>query len=508
MAENTLQRAYRAPCPGCGAPVAFLSAQSTHAVCGYCHSTVVREGEVLKRLGKMAELFDDHSLLQLGAAGKIDGQAFTLIGRLQYKYDEGTWTEWVALFDDGRTASLSEDNGAYVFSREFKPQHEIPAADQFRVGDITAIDGQSYAVASRATAALVAAQGELPHLPPLGQPFSIVELRGRDTHQVVSIDYGPTLAGQPPELFRGQAVTLDALGMTGLKDESAREETARQFNCPNCGGPVAAHLATSQSITCPSCRSVIDLSQGIGAQMQHARQGEEAFSLIPLGRVGRLKRIDWQVVGFQHREGQAPGDDETFGWDEYLLYNARDGFCFLVDAEDGWSQVKPLTGAPVLTKGGRRATWQGKTYTLTDSYEARTTYVAGEFYWQVRKGQTTTNRDYALGGWLLSMEETEAEQTWSVGERIDSDSIARAFGLEDQKALLKRADASPLSQGATSPAMTLRTILIGFLLIMLVLLIIKRCNDCDPTVQTCAASSSSRSSGGSFGGFSSGGGHK
>ena len=106
------QRHYSAPCPGCGAPVEFQSAQSTHAVCAYCQSTVVRSGEVLSRIGKMAELFDDHSPLQLRASGrvKLDGlnampQAFTLIGRLQYKSDAGTWTEWVASLDDGRLAS-------------------------------------------------------------------------------------------------------------------------------------------------------------------------------------------------------------------------------------------------------------------------------------------------------------------------------------------------------------------------------------------------------------------
>jgi endogenous inhibitor of DNA gyrase (YacG/DUF329 family) len=76
MAEpaGPTQRHYRAPCPGCGAPVEFRSAQSTTAVCGYCQSTVVRQGEVLSRIGKMAELFDDHSLLQLMASGTVDGQ--------------------------------------------------------------------------------------------------------------------------------------------------------------------------------------------------------------------------------------------------------------------------------------------------------------------------------------------------------------------------------------------------------------------------------------------------
>jgi len=53
MAASATQRHYRAPCPGCGASAEFQSAQSTHAVCGYCHSTVVRSGEVLSRIGRM-----------------------------------------------------------------------------------------------------------------------------------------------------------------------------------------------------------------------------------------------------------------------------------------------------------------------------------------------------------------------------------------------------------------------------------------------------------------------
>ena len=69
MATTAPQRSYQAPCPGCGAPVQFLSAQSTHAICAYCQSTVVRSGEKLARIGKMAELFDDHSPLQLMASG-------------------------------------------------------------------------------------------------------------------------------------------------------------------------------------------------------------------------------------------------------------------------------------------------------------------------------------------------------------------------------------------------------------------------------------------------------
>ena len=53
MSESSPQRAYRAACPGCGAPVSFRSAQSSHAVCGYCQSTVVRNGEVIYERDQM-----------------------------------------------------------------------------------------------------------------------------------------------------------------------------------------------------------------------------------------------------------------------------------------------------------------------------------------------------------------------------------------------------------------------------------------------------------------------
>ncbi len=486
--------------------MAFRSAQSTHAVCGYCQSTVVRQGEVLQRIGKMAELFDDHSLLQLMASGRIDGQAFTLVGRLQYKYREGTWTEWEALLADGTGGTLSEDNGAYVFSRPVAARRDIPAAESFRVGATTALNGQTYSVASNEPVALLAAQGELPRLPPLGQPFAMVELRGQDAAQVLSIDYGPALAGAPPALSLGRPVTLDELQMSGLKDESAKDEKGRQFNCPNCGAPVAVTLAQSQSITCASCNSLIDLSQGIGGELRHAEQDEPMRPLIALGTVGQLQGVAWQVVGFQHRMGQEAGDDEQFGWEEYLLYNAKRGFAFLVDATDGWSLVKPATGAPVLSSNGQSATYLGTTYKLQYSYNAETTYVAGEFYWQVQRGQKTSNRDFAAGNQLLSLEQTPNEVTWSSGGKIDSNTVAGAFKLDDKKDLLKRADASPVS---ASSGLGIGTIVILFVIIVIFLLILSRCSQCDPAVENCSSSSSSsRSSGGSFGGFSSGGGHK
>ena len=106
----------------------------------------MRDGEALQRVGVSSELFDDHSPLQLGAAGKLQGLAFTLVGRLQYGYADGTWNEWHALFDNGpdgqRSAWLSEDNGAYViaFDAPLPADHEPIVGDPRRVDLAAAVE--------------------------------------------------------------------------------------------------------------------------------------------------------------------------------------------------------------------------------------------------------------------------------------------------------------------------------------------------------------------------------
>ena len=466
----------------------------------------MRDGQTLSRIGKMAELFDDFSPLQLQASGVFQGRSFTIVGRLQYKYDKGTWTDWHAVFGDGSAAFLSEDNGAYVFTLPTSLQRDIPQAENFRVGATTAINAKPFSVASNEQVSLLSAQGELPRLPALGTPFAMVELRSAEG-EVLSIDYGPALVALPPALSIGRAVLLDELKLTGLRDVSTKEEKGTQFNCPNCGAPVAVRLATSQSITCRSCNSMIDLSQGTGAALRHAIQDEPVSPLIALGSIGLLQGAEWQVVGFQHRMGREPGDDdESFGWDEYLLYNRKRGFTFLVDAVDGWSLVRPVTGAPVFKAGAQSATYLGSSYQLQVSYSAETTYAAGEFYWRVARGEKTFNSDFAHGQSLLSREETGTEVTWSSGNKVDGGFISTAFKLNDQAALFKRLDATPLSSASRMGCLG---IVMVVLVILVLLVLLSRCSRCDPRLENCASSSSARTSGGSYGGFSgSSGGHK
>ena len=87
----------------------------------------------------------------------------------------------------------------------------------------------------------------------------------------------------------GVEATMDDIlrGPEGQKT-IVKDEKGRQFSCPNCGAALTLQLAASQSMTCSSCMSIIDLSQGIGGELKHAVQDEPVQPLIALGSTGTL----------------------------------------------------------------------------------------------------------------------------------------------------------------------------------------------------------------------------
>ena len=517
------QRAYRAACPNCGAPVEFASAASASAVCSYCKSTLVRDGEALTRIGVVGELFDDHSPLRLGAAGQLQGQPFALVGRLQYGYADGTWNEWHALFDNGRSGWLSEDNGAYVFAFD-TTLSQAPALDTLRAGQRVTVGGQAWDVASVVVAKLLSAEGELPAPPKLAGGFGVVDLRN-PLGEVGTLDFSRT----PPTWSIGRSVALSELALTGLADTSEKTLKGRGVECPSCGSALDVKLSTTQSLACPQCRAVVDLSGGVGAELRHYAQNNSGPGglepQIALGKTGTLALggtpLPWQAVGFMER-CTADGDDETFYWREYLLWNRSAGFAFLVDSEDGWSWVRPITGAPAQKGDGAR--WQGADYRRKESYGARVTWVQGEFYWRVQRDERALVADYVGVGLAvkkrLSREQTGNEVTWSAGETLAASQVAQAFGLAAPAALAR-------DSGPVAAAKGVRTLIVLFVLLFLVVVLFSRCggDNCDEVratfgpasaeYQQCQRNRSSGSgsgsgrSGGSFGGWSSGGGgHK
>lgn len=526
MAEQA-QRRWRASCPNCGAPVEFASAASTTAVCGFCRSTLLRDGEVLERIGQSAEIFEDYSPLQLGATGRWAGSGFAVVGRVQRGSELGNWNEWHLLFDAGdtpRVAWLSEDNGQFVLSLE-APLTEAPPA-QPQVGLPLTLAGQRWQVAAVVETTVRAAEGELPRVPRTGH---VVELRN-ERDEVGSLEYRED---GPPVWSIGRGVQLAELALQGLRSTAEGDSVAeakfkgRSIACPNCGAPLAPQLSQTKSMVCGQCHAVVELPEGDAQALGFKAQSPHNPPLIPLGRTGTLAVDDgkpeaWQVVGYQERcDIPEDAEDEQSFWREYLLFNRLAGFAFLVDTQEGWSLVRTLTGAPSTQRGS--ATWQSRSYAERWTYQAKTTYVLGEFYWPVRLEDRVQVTDYASsdGTQLLSREKQGPEITWSAGRTLPAADVQKAFRLSAPAATFAR-DASAFNN---SGGKLLVYFVVGLFLLVILGTLMRACSrdDCQQykdsfgensnEYRQCRTRSSGSGiyipSGGSYGGYSSGGGsHK
>ena len=414
-----------ATCPSCGAPVRFRSAASIYAVCEFCRSTLLRSGEDLQNLGRMADLLEDSSLIQIGTEGRFRGEHFGVIGRIQLRHASGLWNEWHILFDKGSSGWLSEAGGEYVVSALTAASEPVPAFETLQPEMSLSLAGQDFLVTDLETARCISGQGELPFKVDAGYDVNSADLRSEDRY--ATLDYSET----PPLLFVGRAATFAELKLVNLKETrelssgGTPQVKAKAFNCPHCASPLTIHSAAIESIACASCGSVIGVDNENLQLLARAAQALRETPWLPLGSQGSLRGINWEAIGFLRRQTTADGVD--YPWAETLLFNAKEGFAWLTEYQGHWNFVRTLSQPPKVSRGRKTFKFNGQEFKLFSSATAEVTYVVGEFYWRVAVGETARVDDYICPPLMLSREVTEKEASWSQGEYLDAEEVRSAF---------------------------------------------------------------------------------
>lgn len=202
-----------ANCPNCGAPVVFLWSGAVQTTCEFCQSILVRSGDEMQKVGEVSDLPPDSSPIQIGTEGIFGGKAFTVVGRIIYDWENGSWNEWNIVFQDGTTGWMSDAQLEYDVSFLTPPGQSLPPAASLPPGAKLTFNGVEYSTTVLTMAHYRGVQGELPFQYWSKADVPFVDLRTADG-RFGTIDYSEA----PPLLFLGQPVEFDDLKLKNLRE--------------------------------------------------------------------------------------------------------------------------------------------------------------------------------------------------------------------------------------------------------------------------------------------------
>jgi hypothetical protein len=218
---------------------------------------------------------------------------------------------------------------------------------------------------------------------------------------------------------------------TGAPPSTAAVPHVKSLNCPSCGATLTVRsFNNAVTIVCGSCHTILDAKDPnlqILQKFQVAAGDDKP--LIPLGTRGKIRGTEYEVIGFQRRTIQVEGI--PYSWHEYLLFNPYKGFRYLTEYDGHWNDTSTLRSLPTTNYGLTPSiTYLGERYKHFQTSLASTTFVLGEFPWQVRVGEAATVTDYISPPRVISSEQTGKEITWSMGEYMSGNDVWKAFSLK------------------------------------------------------------------------------
>jgi hypothetical protein len=206
----------------------------------------------------------------------------------------------------------------------------------------------------------------------------------------------------------------------------------KSLNCPGCGAALTLR-SFSQAVTvvCGHCHSILDAQDPKLTILQKFKAATDEYpTLIPLGTRGTIRGTAYEVIGFQRRTIHVDG--LPYSWGEYVLFNPYKGFRYLTEYNGHWNDTSILRSLPIVNDAVSPPTvsYLGETYKHFQTARAGTSFVLGEFPWQVRVGEASDVSDYVSPPRVISSERTGKEIIWSMGEYVSGTDIWKAFGLK------------------------------------------------------------------------------
>ena len=413
-------------CGNCGADVPITSPATVTVTCGHCGTLSHRSDVDLESIGEVACPAPLTSRFEIGTEGRLEGRAFVVRGQIQLDHGAGLWNEWAAESDEG-WIWLAEAQGEIQMFEEVADT-VIPAFDPSLVaGDHVQVgDGRPWTLRERGEGTVMTFKGEFPIRMTPGTRTKYVDLV-RGASEVATLDF--TRSGTP-EFLRGRLVQPSELHInpSTAPDYTPSRLESIDVRCPNCGGTIEVQDSErALGLGCQHCGTLLERANQLEAFS--AVEGEakiRSIPAIPIGAVGVVQGEEITVLGFLERSVTSEG--VRYPWHEYLGRNSQGQYRWLVESNGHWTFARPVVRTQ-LEADGAHLEIAGNRARMASSSAATVDAVLGEFYWQVRVGDTVQTRDYIAPsiGRIASIESTADEIAATLGRHVDRDELEGAF---------------------------------------------------------------------------------
>lgn len=435
-------------CPNCGGPIELKVGSSQALVCPWCRYSVVRTDRSFEAIGKVADLVPTAADFAVGDILGVGAELeLRVAGRIQLDHGRGPWDEYYVAVN-GEWGWLAKAQGSWLLTRS-NAATGLPSWSQLTAGQQGHLptSSQRWTVQEQGHSTVLSAEGELPFPVRSGERGRFVDLAASG-EKVATIDYGD--GSEAPRLYVGEVVERPRVVSEAAGPRPEQKVKLGKLACPTCGAPVELRAkGITESTVCTSCSSILDVSAGnlrFVAEQVHVLQ-----PAIPLGTEGTLQGEELVCIGAMEREVEYYG--VVYYWREYLLHCKNPGpkskseYRWLVEDNGHWNYVHPV-GTGDVTEFTDTARFAGKSYRIYNHGPGTVSSVVGEFYWQVRQGQTSSLRDFIRPPYIISCERNRRQEqvsgpnadgvstsrqvtevAWSAGEYIEADALWKAFGL-------------------------------------------------------------------------------
>ncbi len=377
----------RFECPSCGAGNVVTNPGVLMKICDFCKTAIYWDKSSALRAGKKSLDLPESSRFKVGATGRIKRRRFTVLGRLTYAHEHGTWNEWFIEVGSGEIRWLAEDEGELFLEKTLQLSSPVPAYADLHPGMHVKLNDRVGVIEELGQARCLGGEGQIPFVVEIGETYPYADGAGEDGSFVFGLEYDAQSGA--PTAFVGQLVSLeDAKREAGAHEEPAGR-TSEAIRCASCGKPYEGGLVEStEMIVCQACGTALRLDKA-ELVIVGRNKGTAPMFAFRVGTPITLEKTPYEVMGRLYYVEYSEG--RQYPSFEYVLYNPDKGYLWLSEENGHFTISRPFhlrVSVPVRKARAPVSVGQ-ETFKFYEEGTLTLRWVDGALPWTAEVGETT-----------------------------------------------------------------------------------------------------------------------